>query len=386
MMKTELRINAGDVVRSLLDGMFYRVLSIKEGSVDARVVEEEEADGKRVFVETSADTIEVNRLVFDELFYVVEKAPAAVPDDGMFTISGGMFLKDGKRIETGTLVPVEIMALIPGAVLLTVRSRTEGKLDLFHYDVEKDEFHKLTNAKDRIQFVYGHGPVTGFIVTASEKVEIPAEGDDDSTEEAEAVIQSIRFYSGSYWLFSTDGDVDAEYYPLIGERISSTVAEDWQGMTAHIVQFATGEACRYIRTAEGSSLWVRDPEKDGERTTVTRIELAYEEDRPYPAVSCDRVSFSGTIEKVLACKDEDHNSVFVTAEGIVHSNYGHGKRLAIGRDVLEAVEQYPIPVSLSFNGSRETTFIFGNENYGACRIRVIKTRDRGFVTTVEEIS
>ena len=55
-MKTEFRKNEGDVVRSLLDGMFYRVLSIKEGNVDARVVEEEEADGKRVFVETSAVT------------------------------------------------------------------------------------------------------------------------------------------------------------------------------------------------------------------------------------------------------------------------------------------------------------------------------------------
>ena len=156
-MKTEFRKNEGDVVRSLLDGMFYRVLNISEESVTAKPVEEEDIDGKRVFIETPADTIDVNRNVFDELFFVVEKAPATVPGDGTFSISNGMFLKNGNRIETGTLVPVEIMALIPGAVLLTVRSRTEGKLDLFHYDVETDEFHKLTNAKDRIEFVYGYG-------------------------------------------------------------------------------------------------------------------------------------------------------------------------------------------------------------------------------------
>ena len=159
-MKTEFRKNEGDVVRSLLDGMFYRVLNISEESVTAKPVEEEDIDGKRVFIETPADTIDVNRNVFDELFFVVEKAPATVPGDGTFSISNGMFLKNGNRIETGTLVPVEIMALIPGAVLLTVRSRTEGKLDLFHYDVETDEFHKLTNAKDRIEFVYGYGSPT----------------------------------------------------------------------------------------------------------------------------------------------------------------------------------------------------------------------------------
>lgn len=207
-MKTEFRKNEGDVVRSLLDGMFYRVLNISEESVTAKPVEEEDIDGKRVFIETPADTIDVNRNVFDELFFVVEKAPATVPGDGTFSISNGMFLKNGNRIETGTLVPVEIMALIPGAVLLTVRSRTEGKLDLFHYDVETDEFHKLTNAKDRIEFVYGYGSITGFVVTTNEKVEIPT--DSDNMEEAELVVQSIRFYSDSSWLFATDGSVGAE--------------------------------------------------------------------------------------------------------------------------------------------------------------------------------
>lgn len=382
-MKTEIRKNEGDVVRSLLDGMFYRILSIKEESVLAKPVAEEEVDGERVFVETQVDLIEVDRRVFDELFFVVEKAPAAVPDEGMFTISNNLLLKNGIRVETGTLVPVEIMALIPGAVLLTVRSRTEGKLDLFHYDVEADEFHKLTLGKDRIQLVYRHGPVTGFIVTESAKVEIPAEG--DSTKEAEAVIQSIRFYSDSCWLFSTDGRDSTDFYPLIGDRISFIIADDRQDVATHILQTATSDACRYVQTTDGRYLWVRDPENDGKRTTVTKVELAYEEERPYPAVSCDRVSFSGTIDKILACRDEEHNSVFVTAEGIVHSNYGHGKRLAIGQDVLEAVEKYPVPVSLNFNGSRDTTFVFGNENYGACRIRVVKTCDRGYVTTVEEI-
>ena len=380
-MKTEFR--EGDVVRSLLDGMFYRVLNISEESVTAETVEEEEADGKRVFVGTPADMIDVDRQVFDELFYVVEKAPAAVPDEGMFTISNNMFLKGGKRVETGTLVPVEIMARIPGAVLLTVRSRTEGKLDLFHYDVETDEFHKLTNAKDDIWLAYSSGPITGFATTKRETVEIPSEKDGDSTEQAEAVIQSVRFYNGCSWLYSTEGNLDSGE-PLIGELISSTTADDWNGRKTHVVQFATSDACKCTVTTDGRYVWVRDTENDGKRTRVTKIELVYE-DGSYPMVNSDQVSFSGSIEKVLFCRDEDHNSVFVTTEGIVHSNYGHGKRLAIGKDVLEAVEQYPVPVSLSFNGSRDTTFIFGNENYGACRIRVVKTCDRGFVTTVEEI-
>ena len=67
-MKTEIRKNEGDVVRSLLDGLFYRVLSASTESVSAVPVKEEETGGKRVFTETSADAIEVDREVFDALW------------------------------------------------------------------------------------------------------------------------------------------------------------------------------------------------------------------------------------------------------------------------------------------------------------------------------
>jgi len=63
----------------------------------------------------------------------------------------------------------------------------------------------------------------------------------------------------------------------------------------------------------------------------------------------------------------------------------HFYRRAVGEEVSSVVQDYPIPLSLSPMSPCDTIFAFGNRNYELCRIRVVKTRDRGFVTTIEEI-
>ena len=61
------------------------------------------------------------------------------------------------------------------------------------------------------------------------------------------------------------------------------------------------------------------------------------------------------------------------------------KEAAAREEVSSVVQDYPIPLSLSPMSPCDTIFAFGNRNYELCRIRVVKTRDRGFVTTIEEI-
>ena len=383
-MKAGNRKNEGDVVKSFLDGELYRISKFDEKTVELILVDENEGDdGKKYFTPASEMPIMVRSCVFDEFFCLYEKAPAKTPEDGEFVIRDGMLFKNGDKIECGTLIPLEIKALIPGALILTVRSREEGRLDLFHYNVDEDAFSKLANAKSGLELVYRHNDVTGFIVTEVETITIHDE-EDDSSEVIETVKQSVRYYRGKNRLFSSDAGWTA--FPIIGNRVPCNVQAGSDPVT-HVQLFATSNAVKLIKDDCGTEYFTHDPENDGRRTMVTKIELAYDDEVSDPLVTIDCIEFPGLIGQVLTCNDEDHNFVFVTERpaGIIHSNYGHFYRRAVGEEVSSVVRDYPIPLSLSFMSPSDTVFAFGNKNYELCRIRVVKTRDRGFVTTIEEI-
>ena len=383
-MKAGNRKNEGDVVKSFLNGELYRISKFGEKAVEIVPVEENESDdGKKRFTPTSEKPVTVRSCVFDEFFYLYEKAPAKAPENGEFVIRDGVLLRNGKKVECGTLVPLEIKALIPGAVILTVRSREEGRMDLFHYNVDEDAFSKLANAKSDLELVYRHKDVTGFIVTEMETITI-CNDEDDSPEDIETVKQSVRYYRGKNRLFSSDAGWTA--FPIIGNQVPCNVHAGSDPVT-HVQLFATSNAVRLVKDDFGNEYFTHDPENDGRRTMVTKIELAYYDEVSEPQVTIDCIEFPGLIGQVLTCNDEDHNFVFVTEKpaGIIHSNYGHFYRRAVGEEVSSVVQDYPIPLSLSLMSPSDTVFAFGNKNYELCRIRVVKTRDRGFVTTIEEI-
>lgn len=383
-MKTEMR--KGTIVRSLIDGEFYKLISAGDEAMFSRLNCEEQ-DGKTVYTEVE-DIISVAAKAAGDIFYVVEQPVPECPATEEFKITGGMFLQNDRQIETGTLVPVEIKALIPGAVILTVKSLTEGKLDLFHYNVEEDKFRKLTKGKDDLQLVYRRGLVTGFVVTERTISFVRCDEEEGNTDPdvsywkpEETVKQSVRYYYGGHRLFATDSE---EGSSVVGDKLPEVILRDGN---IDLQLFATSSAYTLVEDKDGNYVEVRDPKNDGKRTKATMIYLAYEDENQSPVVKKREVDFPGVIDKVLPCNDEDGNIVFVTTgpDGIVHSNWGHSPRRAVGKEVSVVMEEYPIPLDLSFEGDRICTFTFANANYKVCKIRVVKTFDRGFVTTIEEI-
>ena len=384
-MKTEMR--KGTIVRSLIDGEFYKLISAGDEALMFSRLNCEEQDGKAVYTEVG-DLISVAAKAAGDIFYVVEQPAPERPADEEFKIAGGMFLQKDRQIETGTLVPIEIKALIPGAVILTVKSLTEGKLDLFHYDVEEDKFRKLTKGKDDLQLVYRRGLVTGFVVTERTISFVRCDEEEGNTDPdvsylkpEETVKQSVRYYYGGHRLFATDPE---EGSSVVGDKLPEVILRDGN---IDLQLFATSSAYTLVEDKDGNYVEVRDPKNDGKRTKATMIYLAYEDENQSPVVKEREVEFPGVIDKVLPCNDEDGNIVFVTTgpDGIVHSNWGHSPRRAVGKEVSVVMEEYPIPLDLSFEGDRICTFTFANANYKVCKIRVVKTFDRGFVTTIEEI-
>ncbi len=384
-MKT---IKNGTVVHSLVDGNFYRNISAgNETLMFSRLNVSEGQDGKTVYTDME-DVISVSAEAAKDIFCIVEQPVPERPADEEFKIAEGLFLHNDRKIETGTLVPLEIKALIPGAVILTVKSRNEGKLDLFHYDVEEDKFKKLAEGKDDLQLVYRRELVTGFVVTERtvscvrcDEAEGSTDSDASNWKPEETVKQSVRYYYGAHRLFATDPEVGPA---VVGDKLPEVMLRD--GNT-DLQIFAYSKAYTLVEDKDGNYVEVRDPKNDGKRTRVTVIQLSHNDEDPAPDVIKWDIDFPGVIARVLPCNDEDENLVFVTTgpDGIVYSNWGHYPRRAVGKEVSTVVEQYPIPLTLSFEGDRNTYFTFANANYAVCRIRVVKTFDRGFVTTIEEI-
>ena len=113
-MKAGKRKNEGDVVKSFLDGELYRISKFGEKAVEIVPVEENESDdGKKRFTPTSEKPVTVRSCVFDEFFYLYEKAPAKAPENGEFVIRDGMLLRNGKKVECGTLVPLSLSPMSP---------------------------------------------------------------------------------------------------------------------------------------------------------------------------------------------------------------------------------------------------------------------------------
>lgn len=372
-MKNTSVANNGDIFKEVRTGLYYKVEGSSEEMIAIRHVEKTEEGTDTGFAETGNDSRMVPEKTFGYYFRLEEEAPETVPEEGEYTIESGVLIHQEKRVETGTLVPLRILAGSPGGVVFAARSRTERKQDLFLYNLRRDDFYKLAEAHDSYEMIDLDREENMIVATDSEEVEIPFDKRGEITVKKTAVTQTVYVFDGRYKLFSEKG------VPF-GSSSRYTYCID----KGDIVLFINAEDYSEETTADGGIVRVPNHEKDGERTRVSRFIIIRESD-VFADVVYDTCSFPGTVTDVIPVRDEGGNFLFVTQEGIIHSNFGHGIRVAKGPDILKTVKEYPIPLSLELSGRTDTVFVLGNEQFEVCRIRVIKTRDRGYVTTVEKV-
>ena len=372
-MKNTSVANIGDIFKEVRTGLYYKVEERREEMIAIHSVEKTEEGTDTGFAETGRDRCMVPEKTFGYFFRLEEEARETVPEEGEYIIESGVLIHNGERIETGTLVPLRILTGAPGGVVFAARSLTEGKQDLFLYNLRRDDFCKLAEAHDSFELIGLDREENMIVATDSEEVEIPFDKNGEITVKKTAVTQTVYVFDGKYKLFSEKG------IPF-GSSSRYTYCVD----KGDIVLYVNAEDFREETTADGKTVRVANHEKDGERTRVSRFIISKESD-VFAEVVYDMCSFPGTVKDIIPVGDEGGNFLFITQEGIVHSNFGHGIRVAKGPEVLETVKEYPIPLSLEFSGRTDTVFVLGNEHYEVCRIRVVKTRDRGYVTTVEKV-
>lgn len=370
-MRTEEKRNSriSDVVKRY-DGDLFVVTKVSGQEISLAPAKEDEA-GLYHQVE-GADAISVPAGTFDEYFTLMMAAPAETPNVQTYLVENGELYHDGELLDTGSREVVEIKAACAGHLILSVTPEKQpGREELVSYNVETGKIFSFGLKNDRFTVIHSDDHHIVVIAIDNRKVMYPDR--DGVLKEGETLARTCHVinteeedpYLGATYTGST---------PDIGEY---EVLPGSHGISKIIV-FASNRSFDTVETDTGDFANVLLPETG--RYTATVVLL-----RDRGSVG-DRVApFDGRIKKIIPCHD-GWSVVFVTDRGIVHSNFGHFYRQAVGKKVLEAVKNHPLPLKLEVVNEQKTVFTFADPaTYKIAVITVEKAKDddSGFHTSVE---
>lgn len=371
---------------------------VYNGITRTDAVVEEMTDGRITLVpvvktedgyEKAGEPYIVPEETFDDIFTVIEKAPARTPETGEFTCQGGKLFLNGKAVETGTLHIEKVLNPAVGGVYLIVTSlkKTDDGQDLhdlFFYNMYEDKFNKLAAGYKVIRAVYEKEDVTGFLLTGEYIETIEAVNGDNEYDEEETEMKAYNMTFENFRVYRSGREIFRDVVSLAVPTETVEVTKTLDG--DDVIILTTSKGTETAISADGEKLEVPTPERDGKRTMFTLYTFSEKEDKYGDMrlrIFGNVVKVNGRIVKILAAPDG--NFVLVTdAKEVVHTNLGYFKRVAKGSDVVAAVERYPHPLWLEVDSDPvdTTIFTFADDSYGVCTIKVTKTRDRGFVTEI----
>lgn len=360
-------VKRGDVYRDMISGNTVIVISInKDGTVTL--------DDGRV----------INNMVCFK--YIENNAAAVETEKSDFTASNGTFTYKGEKIVTGTLVVQNVIAAIPGGVIVTAAdNRKGGIINVYKYFVEDDRFEEVINGVNEVKVIYENSPVIVLQVISVKEYQIPnAEDEDSDPVTVEGVYERIVPV-----LYGTLGAaVDGHF----GDELYKTVEKEENGKT--ILIMTSDKVLKEDCDVDGYTFF-RLAQTDEGATEIAEVilERAFkDEDAEGPEVLglCTRVynhHISDPVKSIDMAKDANDNrdSLFIVTEaGIIHTINGRHKRQACGADVVEVALTHPYCVRLEA-GRTVNKFYLADKDYKVVCIKVTLTDDRGYVTEIENL-
>lgn len=174
-MKIE-RLREQVEVFNKLDGKMYKVTGVNGQIGTAAEMLEDGTLGEKTVAITEANC----------LAFRVVNDPAPFPAPKNFDVQGGQLMKDGKSAcEQGQIVVREILAELPGALVLAVEPKTkeDGMIDLFLYEPARDRFKKLIRSSiPEVSVIGCAGAENDEAVLAYSKTISKTEKDDDGND------------------------------------------------------------------------------------------------------------------------------------------------------------------------------------------------------------
>lgn len=363
----EKRILKGNEYVSLITGEHKIVSSVKDGTVKF-------SDG------TEAPVPKIGTC----FNYIGNNFPMETVDEADIAILDGELFINGARVETGSFKVRDLVISYPGAILLTVASRKDDKLqDLIRYCPRTDKFEKLLNGLSSIEVLHNdeENNVFAYKVTYCSSHEM--ENEDGTKYQVPDVAESLYICHGNDVVLHVDAD-EVEW--CFGNMFRC-----FKEGSKTILVTTSNEALKHMEDANGYGFFTpEEAEKTGifefiydcvqvgthvdEETVVSDIEVTS--------------SWYFNLEKDVSDIDLVHDgrqSLFIIMKnGICYTNANYHPRYAMGDTVSDTAVDYKHLLKVDC-GTRYNTFYLSDDDMECVKIVVEKTADRGYVTTISKI-
>ena len=283
------------------------------------------------------------------------------------------FYNKGEKIETGTLEIEKVLAGIPDGIILQVASLGGGKKDLFAYDAVNDRFEKLIQAADSYRIAFT-GRTWGVIGTFSRP------GDKNKKEEM------LFVYDGKTRI-NTHWDpayrvCDDDFVPI----------DNREGNAGSVVLFSATPMVE--KEDENGNVFSVPGEK--EKGGIVRNILIGEEKGADGNINYNaqvlNTKIKGNVMRAYPVQDGKGSLLVLGSEyntinpwHVIYTNQGGSPIIATGDMAVKTAVLYPHMIKLETPNPGKNILWLLDDWYNIAKINVEKTKDRGYVTTVEEL-
>ena len=288
-------------------------------------------------------------------------------------VNGNEVIVDGVKVVTGIMRPVKVVATMPGAALILVEGK-DSKKNLVRFDAVKGEFNHnaIAEAIDDVRVLYEKDGILVYsVVTENDRKVV----DEDNDEEA-----VVKDYTDRVYVIK-DGDVIGQFCNMnLDKHVETIIADDGQIQ----LFFERSKKLDIREDVDGYDFNVVSDMDGVDLVEITIVEEIDEETEEVVDVYANSdCAHYGEVKKIAQIH-EDNGVMVVTGNGI----HIYGRRhMAIGQDVLDAVEKHPILVRFTAaSGSHNhDTFVLSDNKYNTVFIRVERVGGPvGYVTKIAE--
>lgn len=288
-------------------------------------------------------------------------------------VNGNEVVVDGVKVVTGIMKPIKVVATVPGAALILAEGK-DSKKNLVRFDAVKGEFNHnaIAEAIDDVRVLYEKDGILVYsVVTENDRKVV----DEDNDEEA-----VVKDYTDRVYVIK-DGDVIGQFCNMnLDKHVETIIADDGQIQ----LFFERSKKLNIREDVDGYDFNVVSDMDGVDLVEITIVEEIDEETEEVVDVYANSdCAHYGEVKKIAQIH-EDNGVMVVTGNGI----HIYGRRhMAIGQDVLDAVEKHPILVRFTAaSGSHNhDTFVLSDNKYNTVFIRVERVGGPvGYVTKIAE--
>ena len=316
---------------------------------------------------------------------------------GEFSLKNGILYYEDSKIECGTLAIEEIVATFKNKVILKVKSLnkkgssviSEGKYELFVYNVVHDKFFKTKESFDELSVLHDENGL--LLLNGKTFVEHTI-----SKESFEELENSTSDTVISEQLFSGDVKVGVVQQSLIAFRYG--IYDDsftYSGELKDVNVYKEDDDVVITGLSDESVKLYNVDGADVSATVKGRLKVMqiickpifdeYSEKGDIQEIEFDSFEINiiedDEVKEVKSTHDGRHSLLIITENGFIYSNANYNPRYASGQTAKDAVDNYPFFVGLE-PGMHRNVFTLANENREVVKVEVVKTHDRGYTTNV----